>query len=133
MAANGYVPAPQVAGVPEDSGNETGRVLLWIGLGVLAVLLLFTPFGWMWGGDWWDWFGGFIWMMMLFPVILIVLIVVLIVAIANGSRRQAQPPAPAFIPVPQRNALEILERRYANGEVTRAEYLRMRGDLSGKS
>lgn len=119
----------------DDSGAETSRVLMWIGLALLVVLLFGFPF-WGWDSDW-GFFGGFFALIFFFPILLIVLIVVLVVAIANGSRRQ--PPLPAqtavsttFTPATAtqpRESLAILERRYAEGKLTRTEYLRMRDDL----
>ena len=76
--------------------------------------------GWGWGVA-----------MMLIP--LGVLVLLLLVIVGAASPRQVPmgyaPPAPP--PVPSASALEILDARYARGEISRDEYLRIRSDLTG--
>ena len=81
--------------------------------------------GWAWGmGNGWGWWMGFGW------IVVIALLVFLAWAILSSGRRGAgesweretgAPPAPS--------ALEILERRYASGELSDEEFERMRQRL----
>ena len=69
-------------------------------------------------------FGGF---GMIFPLIVIIALVVGCVWLArNFAPGSASPPTP-----PRSRALDVLEERYARGEIDRDEYLRKRSDLAG--
>ncbi|MCC6238465.1 MAG: SHOCT domain-containing protein [Dehalococcoidia bacterium] len=85
--------------------------------------------GSMWGGGW-----GFVPMLFgsVFPLLLLGLLVFLLVQAFSGQRAPA-PPAPGVLPPPPRGetAIEIAERRYAAGELSRDEFLRIREDLAG--
>lgn len=81
-------------------------------------------YGMGWFGPW----GGL--PMIFFWVVVILLIAVLVRWLLGGvsaagrfSPRDAEP---------SRRALEILEERYARGEIEREEFLRRRDDLKGK-
>jgi putative membrane protein len=81
----------------------------------------------MWGGSWgWGWghmfFGSF--MMLLFWGGLIILIVFAVRWMGAGSQRGGDAPAPG------NRALDILEERYARGEIEREEYEERRHLLS---
>lgn len=87
----------------------------------------------MWDHDWmWGW--GFIPMFLgsIFPLLLIGLLVFLVVQAFGGRQAPAAPP-PGFAPPPPltrgETALEIAERRYASGELSRDEFIRIRDDL----
>ena len=56
-------------------------------------------------------------------------VVVLIARQGSGSTGQGAD----WQPRPEGNALEILRRRYARGELTRDEFLSMRDDLEGRA
>ncbi len=88
----------------------------------------------MWGHDWmWDW--GFFPMFLggMLPFVVVGVGVFLLVQALGGRREPAAPPAgfTSLPPSPVRGetALEIAERRYAAGELTRDEFLRIREDL----
>ena len=68
-------------------------------------------------------------LMMVVPVVVLVLIL-LVVSGAFAPRTAA----PAYLaPVsPPSSATEILDARYARGEISREEYLRVRADLEGR-
>ncbi len=61
----------------------------------------------------------------------IVFVIVLIALLAHGESAPAPayPYAPAPVAPPSLTPVEILDARYARGEITRDEYLRMRQDL----
>jgi len=76
--------------------------------------------GWGWG---WPWAGMIVLgpIMMLLPVLLVV---VLVYALTDRGRPAAQTGS-------QAGALALAERRYAAGELTRDEFLRIKQDLTG--
>ena len=101
------VPAPR----------HPATTILWIVLAILgasALLGLLAGSTWGWGG-----MMGAGWIMMLVPILLIVL---LLTALSGGWRTYART---------GESALATLERRYAAGEVSREEFLRVREDLRG--
>lgn len=77
-------------------------------------------------GEWmhgWRWEFG-MWGMGLFWVVLVVLLVVLVVRLVADRSPAREPPRGDETP------LEILKRRYARGEIDRAEYEERRRDLT---
>jgi putative membrane protein len=75
-----------------------------------------------WGGAWWGIFGMIVW---LFIVVVVVAAVVWLV-------RSGSPSGGAGLLPPRRSsALDILEERYARGEINRDEYLEKKRDLAG--
>ena len=74
-----------------------------------------------WG---WTLFGGA--MMLLFWAGLIVFVVWLVRSVFPGSASSSTPTADADL-----SARQILDRRYASGEITRDQYEDMKRDLSG--
>ncbi len=88
-------------------------------LGVLSYSSYGGSYGMMGGGSW-----GWAALMMGVPAIVLI---VILLAVLGGLR---EPVAyPAYMPPPQQ-PLDILEQRYARGELTREDYLRIRDDLS---
>lgn len=67
------------------------------------------------GMGWWMFLGGLLWVAFWGAV------VYLIVALVRGSGRSS---------TPEEDAVAILKRRYARGEIGREEYERMRRDLA---
>lgn len=112
---------------------SNGRVspLGWLGIalavaiGLMAVLGYVTMsttggyYGMMGSGSW-----GWALLMMGIPAVILILI--LLAAVGGLGEPAAYP---AYAPPPQ-NPLEILEQRYARGELTREDYLRIREDLT---
>ena len=77
--------------------------------------------GWMHGGGW----GFGMWGMGLFWLVLLALLVVLVVRVLGDRAPAREPPGrEADTPV------EILKRRYARGEIDRAEFEEKRKDLT---
>lgn len=73
--------------------------------------------GWGWGDGWGHMFGGGL-LMLLFWVAVIAVIVWLVVAMVRRGSASGG-----------RSALDILEERYARGEIDRADYEARRQDL----
>ena len=73
--------------------------------------------------------GGFIWLILLLLMLLLVgggiaVVVWFVVQSSQGSRQR-----PGQEPQREDQALEILRRRYAAGEIDREEFLRMREEI----
>ncbi len=115
------------------SGNAATKMVLvmvasMIGLGVLASLF--------WGWTGYGMMGGMMglgWLVMLVPLLFIILLVYLLVPGLPGDLRPAQgygptgPPQQPFQTTPA--SQDILSQRYARGEISRDDYLRMRDDI----
>jgi len=79
---------------------------------------------WSYSTPWWGWWFPFHGLMsLIFTIAIIVLVVSLI--------RRRHPPYPYLYPDQSRSqaALQILEERYAKGEIQREEYLQKKQDL----
>src|SRR3972149_1338886 len=98
-------------------------VVLVVGV-VLLVAALAAPYGAGWGMMGW----GAIFMVV--PLLVLILVVIL----ALGASRPREP-VPRYAPPPSSagTALETLNARYARGEISREEYLRIRADLEGRT
>ncbi len=109
---------------------------LWIGLAVVLVFGVYATiaaatappggyFGMMGNGNW-----GWGILLMVVPASILI---VFLLALLGGFRE----PTPAVIypayPPSHANALDVLEQRYARGEMSREDYLRIRGDLARSS
>lgn len=86
---------------------------------------------WYWGG------GGFGWVGLLFMLLFWVVIIVGVVFLVRGLWGQNQGRDRDYRGAPERQeprrstALEVLEERYARGEINREEFLERRKDLLG--
>ena len=115
----------------DTEANEMNRSW-WLALTIVLVVglmafiaALASPWGTGYGMMGWGW--GVL--MMAVPVVVLVLI--LPVALGAFSPRTA---ALAYLAAvsPPSSAMEILDARYARGEISREEYLRVRADLEGR-
>lgn len=84
---------------------------------------------WMYGPyqDGVGWMGGFMMLHGLLALLLIAIVVAVVVAVARAfgpSRPSGLPP-----PASRSRGLEVLDERYAKGEIPREEYLQKRRDL----
>jgi putative membrane protein len=78
--------------------------------------------------DWMGWGSGGMWLGPLFMIIPLALLIIAVVALVrwmgggsgNGGGRL-------------RTARDLLDERYARGEIEREEYLRRRDDMAGRS
>ena len=105
--------------------------LAWLGIALVVAMALMVILGVL-GSSTYDGYYGMMgggswgWAMLMMGIPAVVLIVVLLAALGGLAEPVAYPtPAP-----PPENPLEILERRYASGELTREDYLRIRDDLT---
>jgi len=108
-------------------------VIIVLVLAILIPLLMWAAgSAWMadWGfsgmmGGWW----GFMGLTMALPLIIIV--VVLLIIMREEERNVPIPPPPPVLPPMTPPAVQILDMRYARGELSREEYWRMREELTG--
>lgn len=78
---------------------------------------------------------GFVWigmliLMLLIPIGVLVLIVLGVIALVRGLSTRGQGSTNLSQPDALSSPSEILQMRYASGEITREQYLEMRDDLS---
>jgi len=116
-----------------DAQTKAPSLWIWIvaivvlGFGLLALFAAAAMptgghFGMMGSGSW-----GWAMLMMAVPAIVLIAVLILIL---GALRLPSQGPIyPGPMPPPP-SALDALDHRYARGELSREEYLRMRGDLT---
>lgn len=83
------------------------------------------PFDMMYGWGDWGWFGPFHFIVPLLFWVLIIAAVFFIV------RRGIHPADRPSLVGHRQESLEILEQRYARGEINRDEYLQKKADITG--
>jgi putative membrane protein len=106
-------------------------IVLVVGVVALPAVVM-SPYGgyygMMGGGAGW---GIAMMAMMLVPLVVLVLLVLLFAG-ALSPRGVPVAYVPAITaPTPAGSALEILDARYARGEISQDEYLRIKSDLTG--
>ncbi len=100
--------------------NDPAKTILWVVLAVLGAALLLGLLGASMSG--WGGMGGmmgFGWLWMLLPIFLVA---VLVIALSGGFRTESTSAESAFA---------TAERRYAAGEISREEFLRIKEDIQG--
>lgn len=105
--------------------------LLWLGVALVVAIALMVILGAMNFSTYGGYYGmmgsgSWGWVMLMMGVPAVVLIVILLVALGGLREPILYPPYPPARSQP----LDILEQRYARGELTREDYLRIRDDLS---
>jgi putative membrane protein len=82
----------------------------------------------IWGMGPWGGYGGFGGFGMIFGIIILVVIIAALVWFARGMSSSGQQ-----LPLAGRRSsgLEVLEERYARGEIQRDEYLEKKRDIGG--
>jgi putative membrane protein len=73
--------------------------------------------------------GGLWWLHALFTLLVVVALVAGAVLLARGWQRRPVPPAVE----PRSSAVDVLDLRYARGEIERDDYLQRRADLLDRS
>ncbi len=102
-------------------------VAIVLGIGAIAFIAVSAApsngyYGMMGSGAW-----G--WGILMLGVPALILIVVLLALLSAYREPTAAVFYPAYVP-PSENALDALEQRYARGELSREDYLRIRADLT---
>ena len=97
-------------------------IILLIAVSVIVILIFIFGFSGTGGGMMGGGMMGFGWLFMLMPVILIIL---LVFALTDRNSTSVHEP-PYYM---TENAWQALERRYASGEISREEYLRIKKDI----
>lgn len=77
-------------------------------------------------GPGWDHMGGWGWGMALFGWLFMTAVVILVVWLVWSTTRSSQP-----APLSESRAHDLLDERYARGEIDRDEYLERSADLNG--
>ena len=84
-----------------------------------------------WGFGWGNmWFG---WLMMVGLGVAVILLIVWLVKLLTSGTSGANTNSPTAGPSRREAALDILQTRYARGEISKEEYLDMRSALGGGS
>ena len=116
-------------------------VLKILVVAVVSIIGLVVLSGLFWGGTGYGMMGGGMmgggWLVMLIPLLAVVF---LIFSLVPGLSEEAQP-AQEYCPPgsPQQPyqatyaSLDVLSQRYARGEISRDDYLRMRDDISAET
>ncbi len=87
---------------------------------------------WGWGDGWGAAGEAFMVIVMLAAVALVVVGVILLVRGLSGQNHNGQSASPGSVAPPSTSrALQILEERYARGEIEREDYLQHKQDLLG--
>ena len=90
------------------------------------------PFGMMGGGDGWGWLWPFHFLIPLLFLALVIAAIVLAVRYAMGWGGRPIGSGMMGYGVERRSsALNVLEERYARGEINREEYLEKKRDITG--
>lgn len=101
---------------------KTFIIILIVIIGFATLISLLGSGSGMMGGGMMGGMMGFGWLFMLFPIILIIFF---IYALTGGDRDQSSQQSNYR----EESAMMVLERRYANGEISRGEYLRIKEDI----
>ena len=90
------------------------------------------PYGMMGGWDGWGWFWPFHFIIPILFLAIIITAVVMLVRYATGWGDHPMGPGMMGYGMERRSsALDVLEERYARGEINRDEYLEKKRDIAG--
>jgi putative membrane protein len=88
----------------------------------------------MWdGGNGMDGWGSAVWVVIMLAVLALIVVGVVLLVRGTLGRHEAGQPAQAqgLTPPASGSALQVLEERYARGEIDREEFLQRKADLQG--
>ena len=114
--------------------NQRMSPLAWLGAALIVAIALMVIFGVLSFSAYGGYYGmmgsgGGGWGVLMMAVPAVILIMILLAAL-GGLREPVTPVSyPGYAPPPS-NPLEVLEHRYARGELSRDDYLRIREDLT---
>ena len=111
--------------------NQRMSPLAWLGVALVVAIALMAIFGVLSFSTYGGYYGmmgsgSWGWALLMMGIPAVILIVILFAAL-GGLREPVG--YPNYVPPPQ-NPLDILEQRYARGELTREDYMKIRDDLS---
>ena len=113
-----------------DSASKIFLVSVLIIIGVIVLSVFF------WGGTGYGMMGGGMigtgWLVILILLLLFIALIFFVVPGLSEETHPAQGYSPSGTPQPFKKAsesLDILSQRYARGEISRDDYLRMRDDI----
>lgn len=117
--------------------NQRMSPLAWLGIALVVAIGLMVAFGTLGLTTYGGYYGmmgsgAWGWGVVMMAVPAVILIVILLAAL-GGLREPVTPVSyPAYAPPPS-NPMEVLEQRYARGELNREDYLRIREDLTHRT
>lgn len=82
---------------------------------------------WEWPG-WGSWFGGYGWIGMIFSFVFFILIIAAVIFVLKKLLPNDRY-SDSYVKHSSSRALEILKERYAKGEISEEEFLRMKKNL----
>lgn len=109
------------------------NVLIWLVIGfVIAVVLIGIAGAVSFSRTDGDYgmmdMGGWGWGLAFMAIPAVMLILILVIAIVGLGEKPGYSTYPVYVP-PQPSPLDILDQRYARGEINHDEYLRMRAEI----
>lgn len=112
--------------------NQRLSPLAWLGIGLVVAIALLALFGALSMSSYGGYYGmmgsgSWGWGLLMMAVPGVLLIVILLAALGGlGERPMAAPSWTSTSP----SAVEVLDSRYARGELSREDYLKIRADLT---
>lgn len=108
--------------------------LTWLAIALVLAIVIMAVFGVLSMNNYGGYYGmmgtgAWGWGVLMMAVPGVLLIIILLAALGGLGERPMPVPYAAY-PAPSPTALGVLEARYARGEISREDYLRMREDLT---
>lgn len=108
--------------------------LSWLAVALVLAIVIMAVFGVLSMNNYGGYYGmmgtgAWGWGIVMMAVPGVLLIVILLAALGGLGERSASVPYGGYVP-PAASALGVAEARYARGEISREDYLRIREDLT---